>query len=59
MFPPVQPVVPLVQSVIPPLSPVQTAIPGAGAMALLNWSPLKPEYSCKPDEDTEAHLLKK
>ena len=27
-------------------------------MPLLNWSHFKPEYSRKPDKDTEAHLLR-
>ena len=27
-------------------------------MPLLNWSHFKPEYSGKPDEDAEAHLLR-
>ena len=28
-------------------------------MTPLNWSHFKPEFSGKPDEDAEAHLLRK
>ena len=32
--------------------------PPAQHMPTLNWSHFKPEYSGKPDEDAEAHLLR-
>ena len=48
----------------PPPSPVQAAQAAQAAQASqgqqlvhLNWSYFKPEFSGKPDEDAEAHLL--
>ena len=48
--PPAQPAVPLAQPVVPPFPP--------GPMPQLNWSHFKPEFTGKPDEDAEAHLLR-
>ena len=36
----------------------ETPHPPALHMPPLNWSHFKPEYSGKPDEDAEAHLLR-
>ena len=46
----------------PPPPPADPAVPQApqqpGQQVVhLNWSHFKPEFSGKPDEDTEAHLL--
>ena len=55
--PPVVPAVvlpaPPVQLPGPPAQPIQPA-----QMPQLNWSHFKPEFSGKPDEDAEAHLLR-
>ena len=48
--PPAQPVVPPAQPVVPPVQP--------GPMPQLYWSHFKPEFTGKPDEDAEAHLLR-
>ena len=32
--------------------------PGQQVQMHMNWSHFKPEYSCKPEEDVEAHLLR-
>ena len=41
-----------------PQAPQQPAAPQAPQqMVHLNWSNFKPEFSGKPDEDAEAHLL--
>ena len=39
--------------VIHPVVPMQP-----GPMPQLNWSHFKPEFTGKPDEDAEAHLLR-
>ena len=39
-----------------PQAPQQPAQP-AQQVIYLNWSHFKPEFSGKPDEDAEAHLL--
>ena len=49
-MPPVQPAVPPKQPVVPPVPP--------GPIPQLNWSKFKPEFTGKPDEDAEAHLLR-
>ena len=54
--PPEQPLAPPVQQVQDPVQPAQVQVqPGQPP---LNWSYLKPEFSGKPEEDTEAHLLR-
>ena len=45
--------VPPVQLPAPPAQPIQP-----GPMPQLNWSHFKPEFTGKPDEDAEAHLLR-
>ena len=52
-IPPVQLIVPPAQPIAPPTQPIQPA-----SMPQLNWSHFKPEFTCKPDEDVEAHLLR-
>ena len=43
----------------PPLPPVsKLPQPGQQSQMHINWSHFKPEYSCKPEEDVEAHLLR-
>ena len=32
--------------------------PGWQAQGVLNWSEFRPEFSCKPGEDAEVHLLR-
>ena len=44
---------PPTQPAVPPVQPIQP-----GPMPLLNWSQFKPEFIGKPDQDTEAHLLR-
>ena len=39
-----------------PVPQVQPAIPAQ--VPALNWYYFKPEFACKPDEDTEAHLFR-
>ena len=51
---PVQLIIPPAQPIVPPTQPIQPA-----PMAQLNWSHFKPESAGKPDEDAEAHLLRK
>ena len=60
VIPPVLPPVPPVQ---PPASPAQLIVSPRqpiqpGPMPQLNWSHFKPEFTGKPDEDAEAHLLR-
>ena len=45
--------VPPAQLIVPPTQPNQPA-----PMPQLNWSHFKPEFTGKPDEDMEAHLLR-
>ena len=52
-IPPVVPPVPFAQSIVPLAQPIQPA-----PMPELNWSHFKPEFTGKPDEDAEAHLLR-
>ena len=40
-----------------PAGPVVPQVPQGQPFAHLNWSNFKPEFSGKPDEDAEAHLL--
>ena len=49
--PPVQHLVQLDQ-LIPPTQP------GQHVHGMLNWSHLRPEFSGKPEEDAEVHLLR-
>ena len=45
----------------PPLNPFMPNAPVVPVMPQrlqLNWSHFKPEYTGKPDEDAEAHLLR-
>ena len=45
----------------PPLQPATQPVPpqaGQQAQMCMNWSHFKPEYSGKPEEDVEAHLLR-
>ena len=46
---------PLAPQVPPALEALHLPAPH---VPLLNWSHFKPEYSGKPDEDIEAHLLR-
>ena len=39
--------------IVPPTQPIQAA-----PIPQLNWSPFKPEFTGKQDEDVEAHLLR-
>ena len=41
-----------------PPPPVPQRQPGQQAQMHMNWSHFKPEYSRKPEEDVEAHLLR-
>ena len=41
----------------PPASPVPPQASQGQQLVYLNWSYFKPEFSGKPDEDAEAHLL--
>ena len=54
------PAVPLVQPVVPLVPPTQLIVPlvQPGQVPQLNWSHFKPEFSGKPDEDAETHLLR-
>ena len=47
--PPAQPAVPPAYPVVPSVQP--------GPIQQLNWPHFKPEFTSKPDEDAEAHLL--
>ena len=57
---------PVLSPVVPPVPPLQSAPPAepsvplvqTGPMPQLNWSHFKPEFSGKPDQDGEAHLLR-
>ena len=51
--PPTQLIVPPAQTIPPPTQPIQPA-----PMPQLNWSHFKPEFTGKPDEDAEPHLLR-
>ena len=51
--PPTQLIVPPVQPIAPPMQPIQPT-----PMPQLKWSHFKPEFTGKPDEDAEAHLLR-
>ena len=51
--PPMQWPAPPAQLVIPPTQPIQPA-----PMPQLIWPHFKPEFTGKPDEDAEAHLLR-
>ena len=51
--PPVQPPAPPTQPIVPSTLPIQPA-----PMPQLNWSHFKPEFTGKPDENVEAHLLR-
>ena len=43
----------------PPPAPQPVLLqPGQQAQMHMNWSHIKPEYSSKPEEDVEAHLLR-
>ena len=55
---PPNPQVPLIPNA-PQVPPALEALyPPTPYVSLLNWSHFKPEYSGKPDEDAEAHLLR-
>ena len=45
------------QVVQPPQQPLQPQ-PGQQVHMHMNWSHFKPEYSGRPEEDVEAHLLR-
>ena len=52
---------PVVPPVVPPAPPVQLPVPPEqqiqpGHMFQLNWSHFKPEFTGKPDKDSEAYL---
>ena len=50
---PVQLPAPPVQPIVPPTQPIQPAL-----MPQSNWLHFKPEFTSKPDEDADAHLLR-
>ena len=52
---PENPPVPVPNPILPPTPPIQ--IPNQMQLQL-NWSYFKPEFSGKPEEDAEAHLLR-
>ena len=59
--PPVAPATPPDPLVQPPAQPNQSVPPtqpGQQTQGLLNWSHFKPEFSGKPEEDAEVHLLR-
>ena len=59
--PPVVPATPPAPPVQPPAQtyePVPPAKPRQQAHGVLNWSHFRPEFSGKPEEDAEAHLLR-
>ena len=47
---PQNPQAPVPNPILPPVPPIQ--------IPQLNWSYFKPEFSGKPEEDVEAHLLR-
>ena len=58
VIPPVQLPVPSIQLIVPRAQPIP-AQPIQPAHALqFNWLYFKPEFTGKPDEDAEAHLLR-
>ena len=38
--------------------PPEQPQPGQQVIMHMNWSHFKPEFSCKPEEDVEVHLLR-
>ena len=52
---PIQPPVPPIQPVVPPSQPILTQPIQSTHILQLNWLHFKPEFTCKPDEDAEAH----
>ena len=56
VMPPALPVPPI-QPIVPPVQPIPTQPIQPTPMPQLNWSHFKPEFTGKPDEDVEAHLL--
>ena len=50
--------VPPAQLAVPPPQPVPALPIQPAHMSQLNWSHFKPEFTGKPNEDGEAHLLK-
>ena len=60
VVPPVSPMQPTVSPPQPTVSPSQPVVPQVqpGPMPDLNWSHLKPEFTGKPDENAEAHVLR-
>ena len=60
--PVVLPVVPPALPVLPPAPSAQPIAPPSwqiqAPMPQLNLSHFKPEFTCKPDKDAEAHLLR-
>ena len=55
---PATPPAPLVQPPAEPDQPVHPTQPGQQAHGVLNWSHFRPEFSSKPQEEAEAHLLR-
>ena len=51
------PVIPPVQLSIPPAPPIHAQPIQPAHVPQLNWSHFKPEFTGKPDEDAQAHLL--
>ena len=55
---PVQLPIPLIQLIVPPAQPIPTQPIQPAHEPQLNWLHFKPEFTGKPDEDMEAHLLR-
>ena len=55
---PAAPPAPPVQLPAQQNQPVPIAQPGKPAPPVLNWSHFNPEFSGKPEDDAEAHLLR-
>ena len=60
--PPAPQPAPVVPPAVHPAPPVQLQVPPAQpnqpAQPPLNWSHFKPQFSGKPEDDAEAHLLR-
>ena len=58
LAPPVQLLVPPTQLIVHPAQPIPTQPIQPVHMPQLNWLHFKPEFTGKPDEHVEAHLLR-
>ena len=57
-LPPVTPPAPPEQMIVPPIQPIPPQPLQPAHIPQLNWLHFKPEFTGKPDEDAEAHLLR-